>query len=181
MVFDWDDHHQGNDALPRLRQLRALRPDFRCTLFAVPGLGSPDFWANTPSWVELAVHGWEHPDPHECTDWTAFRMWKAILNRPFPFVQGFKAPGWQISDGCYEALAGAQWWVADHPENDARRPEGIRAHVVGGPDHWHGHVQDVCGNGLAETWDHVVSLVVAAPSFELVSEAAAPWRARVAA
>lgn len=182
MIFDWDDHHPGNDAMPWLEQLKAIRPDFKCTLFAIPGLGLPDFWEAHPDWVELAVHGWFHPDAYECSEWTADRMQTVIYARPNRFVRGFKAPGWQISDGCYEALNANGWWLADQPYNDHRRPEGLRVHLLSpaassgeDPNHWHGHVQDVCGNGFQETWGRLVEAVKAAPSFEFVSEAVSPW------
>src|SRR5215831_12388235 len=142
MVFDLDDWHETNTCWDELYDLKALRHDFKLTLFAVPGLGSNAFWDKTPDWCELAVHGWLHPDPHECQDWTRERMLR-LMDEPVVeryFVQGFKAPGWQISDGCYEALLERGWWVADQPYNDMRRPGGLRAHLLGGPSHWHGHV-----------------------------------------
>lgn len=176
MVFDWDDFHEHNNKYELLWQLKELRPDFRCTMFAVPGLGSDDFWGEVPDWIQLAVHGWEHPDPYECANWSNARM-EQLLDEPVlrHFVRGFKAPGWQISDACYRVLQERGWWVADHPENNARRPAGIKAHVWGGPDHWHGHIQDVCGNGLEETFSTVRDLVRSASSFELVSECVQPW------
>ena len=177
MIFDWDDFHEHNHKYDRLWELKRLRPDFRCTVFAVPGLGSDRFWAAVPDWIELAVHGWEHPDPYECAAWSRERM-EQLLDEPVVqryFVRGFKAPGWQISDGCYAVLRDRGYWVGDYPENNRRRPAGIYAHVVGGFDHWHGHIQDVCDNGLEETWPQLVDCVRNASSFEFVSEKVAPW------
>jgi hypothetical protein len=190
MVFDWDDYGLWGAGpsivwpFTKMRELKTVRADFKCTLFAVPaskgpaGEGPDDaFWAAHPDWIELAVHGWTHPDPMECANWTIDDMRSVIDHRPSRFVKGFKAPGWQISDGCYDALLEAGWWVADQPYNDDRRPPGLRVHRLNvGPDHWHGHVQNVCGNGLEETWDQVVALVRAAPSFEFMSEAVQPWK-----
>lgn len=170
MVFDWDDLWPGQTNLDLFHRLHENRPDFRCTVFAAPGRGNDRFWDSLPEWMEVAVHGYMHPDPRECEAWTADRMRRAIAEKPDRFVEGFKAPGWQISNGCYEALLEADWWVADHPENDGRRPDGLRVHVVGGPDHWHGHIPDVCGNGIQETWDIVEQLVYEAESFEFMSE-----------
>jgi hypothetical protein len=145
-------------------------------LFAVPGLGSDEFWESVPDWCELAVHGWVHPDPYECAEWSYDRM-MTLLDEPILwwFTRGFKAPGWQISDGCYEALLERGWWVADQPYNDDRRPSGLRVHRLGDGDHWHGHIQNVCGNGLEETWDELVGRVREAESFELISEVVEPW------
>lgn len=142
----------------------------------MPALGDGRFWDSVPEWCELVVHGWEHPDPYECSQWSKERMEDLIFeietnsayNR---FALGFKAPGWQISDGCYEALAEAQWWVADQHYNDDRRPPSLYYHCEGDGDHWHGHIQDVCGNGIEETWDELSERVRAATSFQFVSEA----------
>ena len=171
MTFDWDDFAEDNHKLWRLQELKELRPDFRCTLFAVPGKGSDEFWASVPDWCELAVHGWLHPNPYEASDWSAAYL-GLILEEPVIqkfFVQGFKAPGWQISDGCYEELLRRDWWVADQHLEDGRRPPGLRTYFYE-DGNWHGHIQDVCGNGLAETWDMVVELVANAESFEFASE-----------
>src|SRR5574338_366816 len=171
MVFDWDDFSEDNHRYDLLLQLKELRPDFRCTLFAVPGLGSEQFWSDVPDWIELAVHDWLHPHPYECSRWSYGRM-EALLDHPIVeefFVQGFKAPGWQISDDCYRVLLDRGWWVADQHLEDKRRPAGLRTYFYE-DGNWHGHIQDVCGNGLEETWDRVVDMVLNAPSFEFASE-----------
>ena len=180
MVVDFDDFHEHNHKYERLWELKRARPDFRCTMFAVPGLGSNGFWAAVPDWIELAVHGWEHPDPYECAVWSYGRM-EQLLDEPVVgtyFVRGFKAPGWQISDACYSVLLDRGWWVADQPYNDSRRPEGLRVHRLDDGDHWHGHVQDVCGNGIEETWPALKEAVLGAESFEQVGEAVRPWRSQ---
>jgi hypothetical protein len=86
------------------------------------------------------------------------------------WARGFKAPGWQISDGCYEALLERGWWVADQRYNDGRRPAGLRFHCEGDGDHVHTHVQNVCGNGLEETFLRLLQAVSEAESFDLISE-----------
>ncbi len=180
MLFDWDDVWPGHDALARLHDLHDLRPDFRATVFACPGLGDDDYWDSFPDWLELAVHGWTH-SPLECAEWTLSDICRVIRDKSAGFVEGFKAPFWTISDDCYTGLAQAGWWVADHPDNHGRRPEGIRCNVVGGPDHWHGHIGNDCGNGIEETFDHVVRLAEEAESFEFMSECVSSWKRAVAA
>ena len=177
MVFDWDDFCEQENRLDLLQTLRDANPEFRCTLFAIPALGSDEFWESVPEWCELAVHGWEHPHPEEAKHWTYEEAFAVIEARPARFVCGFKAPGWQISDATYEALGHAGWWVADHWENDGRRPPGLAAHVITraaavgeGPDHWHGHIGNVCGNGIEETFATVLERVRTAESFEWMSE-----------
>lgn len=175
MIIDFDDFHETNHRLDLLSELHAANPAFRCTLFAVPALGTPAFWASVPDWCELVVHGWLHPDPREAENWTYDQAIDVLLAAPDGFVEGFKAPGWQISDGTYAALAELDWWVADQPYNDGRRPKGLRVHRLGDGDHWHGHIQNVCGNGLEETFPDLLDRVRRATSFELVSESVQPW------
>lgn len=172
MIVDLDDFHETNHRLDLLHQLKDTNPLFRCTLFAVPGLGSDRFWESVPDWCELAVHGWLHPDPYECAGWTYERMQQAIDEKPGRFVNGFKAPGWQISDGCYAALLDNGWWVADQHLEDGRRPRGLPVYFYeDGNDRWHGHIQDVCGNGLQERWGELVGRVAAATEFRVCSQA----------
>lgn len=170
MTFDFDDFHEANHRLDLLHKLKEINPAFKCTLFAVPGLGSSAFWDSVPDWCELAVHGHLHPDPYECQDWSFERMSLAIKSKPEQFVEGFKAPGWQISNGCYAALKLYDWWVADQHLEDGRRPMGLRTYFYE-DGNWHGHIQNVCGNGLQETWGELTECVASTEVFEFVSEA----------
>lgn len=170
MNFDWDDYAENNNRLDLLTQLKEANSGFRCTVFAVPGQGSDEFWESTPDWIELAVHGWMHPHPREAENWTYEEM-DGYMSRVHPaFVHGFKAPGWQISDGSYQWLLDHDWWVADQEYNDERRPKDLAVYKLHG-ESWHGHIQDVCGNGLEETFAQVLDLVVSAQDFLFSSEA----------
>lgn len=173
MIVDLDDFSEGNHRLDLLHELKLINHLFRCTLFAVPGQGSAGFFAGLPDWLELAVHGWQHPDPYECAGWDEDRM-RQLLHEAVVqdhFVRGFKAPGWQISDDCYRVLLEEGWWVADQHLEDRRRPAGLPTYFYeDGEDRWHGHIQSVCGNGLEETWGELSDRVRAAPSFRFVSE-----------
>ena len=182
MVVDFDDFTELDNQLGLLHQLRDTNPAFRCTLFAIPALGTLEFWDSVPDWCELAMHGWLHPTSREAEHWTHEQALEVLLAKPGRFADGFKAPGWQISAGTYEALLELEWWVADHWDNDHRRPRGITAHVISresgagtDPQHWHGHIGDVCGNGIARTFQTVQRLVEQADSFEWISEVVAPW------
>lgn len=176
MIVDFDDFTERDNRLDLLHKLKQSNPAFRCTLFAIPALGSADFWnLVVPEWCELAVHGWAHPNPRECEGWTKGAMQAVMHLKPERFVDGFKAPGWQISDGCYEALHEGGWWVADQPYNDSRRPTGLLTHRLGDGDHWHGHIPNVCGNGIEETFPLLLKRVHVATDFQFVSEAVCPW------
>lgn len=174
MIVDFDDFAEGNDGYEYLHELKRINPAFKCTLFAVPGLASYGFWATVPDWCELAVHGYLHSTVYECANWTKDRMFELMdyeICQRF-FVKGFKAPGWQISDGCYDALLEKGWWVADQHLEDHRRPQGLPTYFYeDGGDRHHGHIQNVCGNGLEETWDELSAKVAAATEFRFCSEA----------
>ena len=175
MVVDFDDFHETNHRYDLLHQLKEINPAFKATLYAVPGLGSPEFWAAVPDWLELVPHGWKHPDAHECQNWsrTEMNVYMNAIEADYPwFKHGFKAPGWQISDGIYYALSIREWWMADQHLEDKRRPHNLRVYFYeDGDDRWHGHIQNVCGNGLEERWGELVSLVQGATDFKFCSEA----------
>lgn len=180
MIFDTDDFHASNNRMDLLEQLRDANPGFKMTAFAVPAYCTPEWLASLPDWIECCPHGWDHGGPgcgnaQEAEHWTYDQAIDVMLSVPVGMVEGWKSPGWQISDGTYLALQELGWWVADQPYNDARRPAGLRVHRLGDGDHVHTHVQDVCGNGLEETWPELVEKVRAASSFEWISEVVKPW------
>jgi len=170
--FDWDDHSETNNAMPFMCALKEINPAFKATLFSVPALGTAVFWKSHPDWIELVPHGWLHPTPYECVDWTRERMVEYVeAPRVLELgVRGFKAPGWQISDDVYDVLLERGWWVADQHLEDGRRPPSLPTYFYE-DGNWHGHVQDVCGNGLRETWDEVCERVAACDEFLFASEA----------
>ena len=176
MIFDTDDLFDGNDRLDLLLELKAANPLFKLTAFAVPGLADDSYWDSLPDWIELAVHGWTHPNPLEAQDWTYEQACDVLLSAPTRFTNGWKAPGWQISDATYQACLDLGYWVADQHYNDARRPAGILYHCEGDGDHVHTHVQNVCGNGIEETFPKLLRAVKAAREFQYVGEAVEIWR-----
>ena len=186
MIFDTDDLHETNHRLDLLHLLKEANPLFRMTAFVVPTLCSQQFLDDLPEWIECAAHGWHHGGP-ACTDareaeeWTYEQAIDVMLSVPERMAGGWKSPGWRVSDGTYQALLDLGWWCADHPDNNDRRPDGLRVHVHGQGDHVHTHVQNVCGNGLEESWLYLLERVRAAASFELVSESVSAWKARVLA
>lgn len=171
-VFDWDDHCETNNAMPYMLELKQINPAFKATLFSVPGLGTTVFWKSHPDWIELVPHGWMHPTPYECAAWTRDDMEQYVVSERVLELgtRGFKAPGWQISDGVYDVLLENGWWVADQHLADGRRPADLPVYLHEDGDNFHGHVQNVCGNGLAETWDEVCAKVAATTEFRFASE-----------
>lgn len=179
MIFDWHDFSESTNRLDLLHQLKAANDLFKCTVFAVPALGKKEFWESVPRFIELAVHGWRHPDPMECATWSRERM-ERLLDEPVVnrhFVRGFCAPGWQINEDIFDVLNERGWWVADQHYEDDRRPSGLRTyfHEDDPADRWHGHTHNVCGNGIEETFDEVLARVREATEFFFVSEVVEPW------
>lgn len=171
---DFDDFHEGNHKLHRLHELKRLNPLFRCTMFAVPGLGSNGFWESVPRWIELAVHGWVHPHSRECEHWTRNEI-DAVLDSDVVrkhFVCGWKSPGWQTSPAIDEVLRERDWWIADQHLGDSRRPDGLRVYLHEDHVSWHGHIQDWGSNGIDESWDALAEFVAAADRFVFASELA---------
>jgi len=173
-TVDFDDFHEWNHRLDLLHELKAVNPLFRCTVFAVPGLGPDSFWESVPRWIELAVHGWVHPHPRECEHWTREEI-EWVLDSEVVrkhFVNGWKSPGWQTSPAIYEVLLERGWWIADQHLADDRRPPGLRTYLWEDGGNWHGHVQDWGSNGMQETWPDLCVFVEGQHEFRFASEAA---------
>ncbi len=175
MIFDADDFHDSNHRLDLLERLREINPRFCMTAFAVPAFTSAEFAASLPEWIELVPHGWDHGgldchDAYEASEWTYEEAIDVLLALPEWFEEGWKSPGWQISDGTYQALDELGWWIADQHYNDERRPPTLRVHCEGDGDHLHTHIQDVCGNGLRESWLRIQRRVDQAEYFQFISE-----------
>lgn len=188
MIFDSDDLYKGHDRLDLLYKLKSANPLFRMTAFAIPEFCPDEYIEHLPSWIQVVPHGWVHGDPPadggEWREWTYERTWEFIYtmqSRSDRWQRGAKAPGWVISTEAMQAFADAGWWLADQRYNDDRRPDGLRVHCEGEGDHVHTHIQNVCGNGLDETFPRLLALVSEADSFELISDVVTPWKVAVPA
>jgi hypothetical protein len=160
-IIDADDFHETNNRLDLLFRIKEHIPNFKINLFTVPGLCSDRFLEEMKKldWIDMIPHGWTHPNPIECAKWT-YAQSCSYLDRiePLKLTHGFKAPGWQITDGMYGALLEKGYWVADQPYNNKRRPSELRAYVIDADNKKHYHIQNVCGNGLEERFNEIMSL-----------------------
>ncbi len=174
LIVDFDDFSEEHCPQEELERLKKENPAFKVTLFAIPSRTTLLMlsWAKkNKDWVELAVHGWTHFSNYECANFT-YEQCQEVLNRVrgSGFVKGFKAPGWQISDGCYQALKDYGYWVADQHYNDNRRPKDLRVYYVG-ENSYHGHTWDCgCQNGIYEDWENILEKVKKAKEFKFISE-----------
>jgi hypothetical protein len=166
-VVDADDFCVGNSGLERLFEIRGAIPSFKITLFTIVGRCSKNFLdgIKTVDWIDLVPHGLFHETARECEHWTYEESMHYLETiEGLGLTRGFKAPGWQISDGMYRALLESNYWVADQRYNDARRPKELKAYLLqdtdGSTPHWkrHYHVQNVCGNGLEERLREILLL-----------------------
>lgn len=161
IFFDADDFSEENTGWELLRYIKRHIPDFRANLFTVLGKCSDDFIKDIKKidWIDMIPHGWMHETPLECKEWS-YNQSIEYLDRIacYNITKGFKAPGWQISDGMYQALLEKDYWVADQSYNDHRRPKELRAYIIDSPNKHHFHIQNVCGNGIEERLFEILKL-----------------------
>lgn len=185
MIFDSDDFGcthiisdttQSHDCRDILDKLHFANLGFKATMFSIPGEMTYELleWCKTnESWVQLALHGFFHRDNYECSQMTEEQFAEAI--KPFEymldtyFVKGFKAPGWQISDGVYHWLLKNGYWVADQEYNNQRRPAELPVYLLR-EGSVHTHTWDCVGNGVYELYDTLEGQVKVAQEFKFISE-----------
>lgn len=184
-IFDSDDFGvnriisdmcQSHDCRDKLDEFHYTNPNFKVTLFAIPAQMTYELaeWCRAnSSWVELAVHGVFHSSNYECEKMTYEEFDEQI--QPLLgmiedyFVKGFKAPGWQISDGIYDWLQQHGWWVADQHYNDNRRPVELPVYHIG-DNSLHTHTWDCVGNGVYELSEQIKNDIKDETDFKFVSE-----------
>lgn len=202
IVWDADDlgaNHvisdmcQSHDCRDKLDEFHYVNPNFKATLFAIPAEMTYELaeWCKAnSSWIELAVHGIFHNSNYECEKMTyeefdnALQPLEMMLSNYF--VKGFKAPGWQISDGIYQWLLDHDWWVADQSYNNVRRAKiakSLPAYVNNNGNFvaWNGdqdtevsgfhfHTWDCVGNGVYELSDQIKQDIKDETEFKFISE-----------
>lgn len=200
LVIDMDDMGadriisdmcQSHDCRDKLDEFHYANPNFKATLFAIPAQMTYELaewcYANQ-QWIQLAVHGIRHSSNYECEKMTYEEFDEAI--KPLQtmldtyFVKGFKAPGWQISDGIYKWLVEHDWWVADQSYNNQIRPKDLPAYIndngyfstsnslEGYPNFngLHYHTWDCVGNGVYELSDQIKQDIQGEEEFKFISE-----------
>lgn len=160
-IVDIDDFHENNTGMEFFKIIKKEVPNFKANLFTIIGKCSPQFIKNINkmAWVDVIPHGWLHNTPTEAKYWSYERSLRYLDNiAHLGLTKGFKAPGWQISDGMYNALLKREYWVADQPYNESRRPKKLKSYILDKPNKLHFHIQNVCGNGLEESLDQIINL-----------------------
>lgn len=168
VIFDLDDFAKQpeRNCIHDLIKIKSMFHKFKVTLFAIPNYDNRDqstFFYKIKElygdWIQLAIHGWDHHDNFECSKWD-YKTAKKYISKALDmgcFVNGFKAPGWQISRDTYKACLNLGLWVADHKEsaytepgvpNSERRPDNLSIYEIDHPWMVHGHTWECVGNGI---------------------------------
>jgi len=182
IVVDLDDFTGSHRDCGRLISIKLKVPDFKVTLFTIPGRISQSrirqVRASYP-WIDLVPHGLMHTTSRECERWSHSAM-RACLQtfEGWPFTRGFKAPGWQLSDACFEVLHEAGYWLADQDYNRPRRPEGMRIYELDRPEKIHGHLGHLGGHNANEL-DYIAPRILELRDceFGFVKDFVTPWHA----
>lgn len=123
VIVDFDDFEDKYDrnALSELFYVKAKYPEFKVTLFSIPGKISHhmvDLMLDI-DWIQHAVHGWKHETNYEVNDWDEYQcnMYLDKAEALGFFVKGFKAPGWEMTDTMREVLDKRGYWLAEHHKN----------------------------------------------------------------
>lgn len=158
MVFDLDDLCDDFDPWQQLMDLKRRYPEFRCTLFAIPGRCSEKLLEKylALDWVELGVHGYHH-STRECAAWGYEEAKRKLeeLSEVWPGPRLFKAPGWSHNEDVCRALMEGGWMVADHVHHRWRwGTADMPRYCYNAPDHefevYHGHTWETSGNGPSD-------------------------------
>jgi len=171
-IVDADDFCEENNGLETLEYIKSKVPNFKISLFTIPGLCSKEFLDKIKKldWIDMIPHGMKHQTPLEALKWTydeSIQYLKAI--EPLNLTRGFKAPGWQISDGMYIALKEKGYWVADQPYNNNRRPE-MKTYLLDGRNKKHYHIGHMGGHNINEISDFVEELVNLKGEFKFIKD-----------
>lgn len=181
IALEYDDFSPRNTRFDLLEKLREHYPTFKVTMFTVPWevrfgtqtpITEPDYapFVNavkaSKDWLEVALHGLTHA-PMEFAELSHDGATKRLVigqkmfeNRGIDLVKIFKAPFWALSKEAKQAAEDQgfkvvedhyyNWNLADDfPQELADKGVIIIAH---------GHVQDVVGNGMEETFAKLMKL-----------------------
>lgn len=181
IALEYDDFSPRNTNFHLLEQLREHYPEFKVTMFTVPW--EVRFGEQTPitqeefmpfikacqaseEWLEIALHGLTHAQSefaelsHDGASKRIAIAEKMFENRKLKLAKIFKAPFWQLSvegkkaaeDKGFKVVEDHyyNWNLADEfPQELADKGVFIIAH---------GHVQNVVGNGMEETFHKLMQL-----------------------
>lgn len=173
IISDMCQSHDCRDVLVKFKE---ANPNFKATLFAIPGEMTDELanWVNlNHEWIQLAYHGFYHTSNYECADMSYKEFDEKMRAMTYRwgtvFEEGFKAPGWQISDEIYQWLLDNDWWIGDQSYNDERRPKDLAVYKIG-DNSMHHHVWNCMSNGVYEQYNYIMDRIKDETDFRFVSE-----------
>lgn len=197
IAIEFDDFSPINSRFDLLEKLKEHYPEFKVTMFTVPWeirygrnleesapITSSKYkpWVDAvkeyEDWIEIAPHGLTHA-PMEFAELSANEATKRLIigtkmfeNKGIKYTNLFKAPQWEISKEAKEAIEGMGFIVLEDGYYDWNLAEDLPEEIKNSDKIViaHGHVQNVCDNGLEEVFHRLMKLPVDT-EFYFLSEA----------
>lgn len=193
VILDFDDFREEENSLDYLFRLRAHFPKFKVTLFTIPAKCSAEFLKIVKDipWIQMALHGHEHTSV-ECESWKEHEARTFLLHDYEaggikPFVKGFKAPQWRMSQGTIEACRKLGFWVANNAEaasnpNGCVYPDDLPQYFANGSmvapgKHYapyqreHGHIGClVTNNDIRQYWLYLTARIPVDAEFYFIND-----------
>jgi hypothetical protein len=115
LIASYDDLYEGNDNWSEFEKLHADFPNLKMTFFVITGNCSDEFLKKVKQpWTQLVFHSFEHSG--NWLKWTVDEAKEWLLKfQPYGFEQGFKAPGWRITDNIIKACQDLDFWICTPP------------------------------------------------------------------
>ena len=131
--------------------------NFKVNLFTIPDDFNGKFtdYIKSLDWIQVCVHGKQHINNEEVSeDW--LKTFKTY------FAPIYRAPFWQLSDVMYERLTKLGYKIMLHPD-DLREGIKFNWNIKNSPPpldiiYGHGHIQNVCDNGIEESFENLLKL-----------------------
>lgn len=175
VYLSYDDFHDNNHRMEYLKELRNYFNNFKISVFAIPSQ-TTSIWLDK-EWLELCVHGFSHLEHEDLSI--------SVLEALSKYYQKiYKAPFWQLNNRMYERLVACDYKIMLNPEDPKEHRYGIyfnwnlknepdltKSVLVG-----HGHIQNVCDNGLEESLERV-KMLPKDTEFRLLSKFDGRWNA----
>ncbi len=157
VYLEFDDFGETNHRLDWLWQLHKAFPKFKVNLFTIPSDFHGNFCAYVKSldWIQICVHGFNHTNNEEVSE-------KELERLKDHFSPIYRAPYWQLSDTMYERLTKLGYTIMIHPD-DPRVGIKYNWNTKDSPPflkilYGHGHVQNVCNNGIEQSIENILKL-----------------------
>ncbi len=195
VTLSFDDFSPKNSGFFYICELKRLYPKLKVSLFTIPMsvmsgevecIADEKFVSEIKRythWIEFIPHGFSHLPlefKRKTYDETinCIKAWERLFKESnLPFVRGFKAPYWEYNEQVIKALNDMGYWMAI---NRGVNHNSIKTYQY----NWsiqeelpkdkeiilgHGHIQNVCGNGLEECFSNLLTIPEDA-EFKFVSE-----------